>query len=57
METWLTQRFKASIERIRELGPRADTTIDSPTEIIFRLHGLEFARARLTPVSGLLSSC
>lgn len=48
----VSERFKASIERIREFVPRADTAIDSPTEIIFRLHGLEFARARVAPVPG-----
>ena len=32
--------------------PDADVSIESPTEIIFRLYGLEFARARLAPVAG-----
>ncbi len=46
------QRFAASIERIRAVAPDADITIDSASEIVFRLYGLEFARARLMPVAG-----
>lgn len=46
------ERFAASIARIQTLAPAAEITIESPSEIVFRLHGLEFARARLTPVSG-----
>ncbi len=46
------ERFAASIARIRALVPAAEVTVDSPTEIVFRLYGLEFARARLTPVPG-----
>jgi hypothetical protein len=45
-------RFAASIDRIRQMVPDAEACIESPTEIIFRLHGLEFARARLAPVAG-----
>jgi hypothetical protein len=46
------ERFAASITRIRELVPYADVSIHSATEIVFRLYGLEFARARLAPVAG-----
>lgn len=46
------ERFGASITRVRELVPDADVSIDSATEIVFRLYGLEFARARLAPVAG-----
>ena len=46
------ERFAASIARIQALVPDADVSIESPTEIIFRLYGLEFARARLAPVAG-----
>jgi hypothetical protein len=46
------QRFAASIERIRSLAPGAEIAVDSPSEIVFRLYGLEFARARMTAVSG-----
>ena len=46
------ERFAASIERIRALVPAAEVSVQSASEIIFRLYGLEFARARMTPVSG-----
>jgi hypothetical protein len=46
------ERFAASIARIHALVPEAEITIESASEIVFRLYGLEFARARLTPVSG-----
>jgi hypothetical protein len=46
------ERFADSIARIHAIVPCADACIDSPTEVIFRLHGLEFARARLAPVEG-----
>jgi len=46
------ERFAASIARIHAIVPDAEPYIESPTEIIFRLHGLEFARARLAPVEG-----
>jgi hypothetical protein len=45
-------RFAASVERIRALAPEAEVTIESASEIVFRLYGLEFARARMTPVAG-----
>jgi hypothetical protein len=46
------ERFSMSIGRIRSLVPAAEITVDSGSEISFRLHGLEFARARLTPIAG-----
>jgi hypothetical protein len=46
------ERFAVSFERIRALVPEAEITVESASEIVFRLYGLEFARARLTPVSG-----
>jgi hypothetical protein len=46
------QRFAASIARIHALAPAAEITVQSASEIVFRLFGLEFARARLMPVSG-----
>ncbi len=46
------QRFAASVARIQALAPAAEITVDSASEIVFRLFGLEFARACLTPVSG-----
>lgn len=41
------QRFAASIARIHEFAPHCDVVVISPAEISFRVHGLEFARARL----------
>jgi hypothetical protein len=40
-------RFAASIEQVRGFMCEAEIAILSPAEIAFRLHGLEFARARL----------
>lgn len=40
-------RFASSITRIREFAPSCDVVVSSPAEISFRVHGLEFARARL----------
>ncbi len=40
-------RFEASILEIRCLVPECDVVVVSPAEVSFRLHGLEFARARL----------
>jgi hypothetical protein len=41
------ERFKTSIERVHALVPGAEIAIFTPGEIAFRLHGLEFARARM----------
>jgi len=41
------ERFGESIGRIRGLIPQCDVVVVSPAEISFRLHGLEFARARV----------
>ncbi len=46
------ERFAASIARIHALAPAAEITIESASEVVFRLYGLEFARACITPVSG-----
>jgi hypothetical protein len=46
------ERFATSIARIHGLAPTAEITVESASGIIFRLYGLEFARACLTPVSG-----
>jgi hypothetical protein len=45
-------RFAASIARIQQIAADSEASIESPSEIVFRLHGLEFARARLAPVAG-----
>jgi hypothetical protein len=41
------QRFAASIAQVLALVPDADPVIASPTELAFRLHGLQFAGARI----------
>ena len=46
------ERFASSIGRMRELVPGAEAAVESPSEIVFRLHGLGFARARMTPQAG-----
>jgi len=46
------ERFSTSIARIHALAPAAETTVESASEIVFRLYGLEFARAHITPVAG-----
>ena len=45
-------RFAASIARMKALAPDCEAHVESPSEIVFRLHGLEFARARMVPVTG-----
>ena len=45
-------RFAASIARIKSLAYEWEVHVESPSEIVFRLHGLEFARARMAPVPG-----
>lgn len=41
------ERFESSILEMRCLVPECDTVVVSPAELSFRLHGLEFARARV----------
>lgn len=48
-------RFAGSVARILALVPEAEVTVLSPAEIAFRLHGLEFARARSAPGEGFRS--
>jgi hypothetical protein len=45
-------RFAASIAHVRTLSPECEVHVESPSEIAFRLQGLEFARARIAPVPG-----
>jgi hypothetical protein len=45
-------RFAAAIERVRWLAPQAEIAVISPTEISFRVYGLEFARVRTASVPG-----
>lgn len=46
------ERFAGSIARMRQLAPETEVAVVSPGEISFRLHGLEFARARMSPQAG-----
>jgi len=41
------ERFAASIASVHSLIPEADAVVLTASEVAFRLHGLEFARARL----------
>ncbi len=45
-------RFAATTNKILSLAPQAEVAVVSPTELSFRLHGLEFARARLANAPG-----
>ncbi|HKT51463.1 MAG TPA: hypothetical protein VJV96_14270 [Candidatus Angelobacter sp.] len=45
-------RFETTISRVFAAMPQAEVVVLSPTEICFRLHGLEFARARAVNVPG-----
>jgi hypothetical protein len=46
------ERFAESIRRVCALAPEAEVAVISAAHIAFRLHGLEFARARLEPEPG-----
>ena len=41
-------RFSHIVDKVLALAPQADVAVLSPSEIAFRLHGLEFARVRTT---------
>jgi hypothetical protein len=45
--TQVRSRFAAIVSKILSLAPQAEIAVISPTELSFRLHGLEFARASL----------
>jgi hypothetical protein len=45
-------RFAATVSKILSLAPQAEVAIISPTELSFRLHGLEVARATLANAPG-----
>jgi hypothetical protein len=45
-------RFAGAISKVLALAPETDLAVLSPTEISFRLHGLEFARVRLANTPG-----
>ncbi len=46
------QRFAASVARLRALAPETEIAVMSAGEVAFRLYGLEFARARMSPQAG-----
>ena len=45
-------RFAETVSNIMAIAPQAEVTVISPTEISFRHHGLELARARLANAPG-----
>ncbi|HET9180549.1 MAG TPA: hypothetical protein VFP59_00320 [Candidatus Angelobacter sp.] len=45
-------RFQSAVARVLAAMPQAEVTVVSSNEISFRLHGLEFARARAVNVPG-----
>jgi hypothetical protein len=45
-------RFAAIVGKVLALAPQAEIAVVSPTELSFRLHGLEFARTRLANAPG-----
>ncbi len=51
-EQMVRARFKAAIAHVLELAPEAEMHVLSPSEIAFRICGLEFARAQTTQGSG-----
>jgi len=51
-EQMVRQRFAAAIARVSELAPEAETHVLGSTELAFRFHGLEFARAQVAEAPG-----
>lgn len=45
-------QFADAIAKVKALAPAADVAVITPVEVSFRLHGLEFARARLDTEPG-----
>ena len=50
------ERFAQAIAQVRDLMPEAEVALLSSSEMAFRCHGLEFARARLTHDPGSFRS-
>ena len=46
-------RLSASVARVRQMVPQCELEVVSTTEVSFRIHGLEFARARLGTTGSL----
>ena len=51
-ETEVLARFAAPMALVKTLMPEVEVGIISPAEVVFRCHGLEFARARLSAKPG-----
>jgi hypothetical protein len=49
------ERFSGAIVRIRTDVPEAEAVVLSSAELAFRLHGLEFAKARIAPATANFS--
>jgi hypothetical protein len=49
------ERFARAAQRIRTAVPECEAVVVSSTELAFRLHGLEFAKARISPGNGSFS--
>ncbi|HLW54808.1 MAG TPA: hypothetical protein VKW06_18375 [Candidatus Angelobacter sp.] len=47
------ERFRQAIARVQAAAPQAEMVVLSGSEISFRVHGLEFARARLAAAPGV----
>src|SRR5262249_41382564 len=47
-----SERFAGAIGRVQAIMPEVEIVVQSPAEIGFRRHGLEFARARLANEPG-----
>jgi hypothetical protein len=45
-------RFSATVSKVLALAPEAEVAVISPTDLSFRLHGLELARVRLANAPG-----
>ena len=51
-EAQVRSRFSATVSKVLVLAPQAEIAVISPTELSFRLHGLELARVRLANAPG-----
>jgi hypothetical protein len=51
-ESAARERFAAAIAKLLALAPEAEVVVLSVTQVAFRLHGLEFARARIAAERG-----
>ncbi|MDP9267577.1 MAG: hypothetical protein M3P27_04525 [Acidobacteriota bacterium] len=51
-ESAARERFHEQTERVRGIVPEAEAVVLNGTEMAYRLHGLEFARARIAAMPG-----